>query len=46
METKPTYEGKQRRYKVADDAHEWIMEHGGGKYLTEVIRTIKSVNKQ
>ena len=34
------YEGRRRMYTVADDAHQWIMEHGGGKYLTEIIRAI------
>ena len=43
-ETKPTYEGKERRYKVADDAHEWIMQHGGGRYITETMRTIKATS--
>lgn len=43
-ERKPTYEGKQRRYIVSDDAHEWIMQHGGGKYITETMRTIKATS--
>ena len=34
------YEGSRRMYTVADDAHQWIMEHGGGKYLTEIVRAI------
>lgn len=34
------YEGSRRMYTVADDAHAWIMEHGGGKYLTEIVRAI------
>lgn len=34
------YEGNMHRYKVADDVHEWILSHGGGKYLTEIIRAI------
>ena len=39
-ETKPTYEGKERRYKVADDVHQYIKQHGGGKFLTEYFRAI------
>ena len=34
------YEGSRRMYTVSDDAHQWIMEHGGGKYLTEIVRAI------
>ena len=46
---RPAMEGKTRRYIVSDDAHEWIMTHGGGKYITDTIRTIMAVqqdNKQ
>ena len=46
---RPAMEGKTRRYIVADDAHEWIMAHGGGKYITDTMRTIMAVqheNKQ
>lgn len=46
---RPAMEGKTRRYIVADDAHEWIMQHGGGKYITDTMRTIMAVqheNKQ
>ena len=42
-------EGKTRRYIVADDVHTWIMAHGGGKYITDTMRTIMAVqqdNKQ
>lgn len=39
-ETKSTYEGKTRKYIVADDAHEYIKQHGGGKFLTEYFRAI------
>lgn len=35
---KPEYEGKARKYIVADDAHEYIKKHGGGKFLTEHFR--------
>ena len=46
---RPAMEGKTRRYIVADDVHEWIMQHGGGKYITDTMRTIMAVqqdNKQ
>ena len=46
---RPAMEGKTRRYIVADDVHEWIMAHGGGKYITDTMRTIMAVqheNKQ
>ena len=40
---RPSMEGKTRRYTVADDVHTWIMAHGGGKYITETMRTIMAV---
>lgn len=40
---RPAIEGKRRQYVVADDVHEWIMAHGGGKYITETMRTIMAV---
>ena len=46
---RPAMEGKTRRYIVADDVHEWILAHGGGKYITDTMRTIMAVqheNKQ
>ena len=46
---RPSMEGKTRRYTVADDVHTWIMAHGGGKYITDTMRTIMAVqqdNKQ
>ena len=42
---RPAMEGKTRRYTVADDVHEWIMAHGGGKYITDTMRTIMAVQK-
>lgn len=39
-DTKQQYEGKTRKYIVADDAHEYIKSHGGGKFLTEYFRAI------
>lgn len=40
---RPAIEGRRRQYVVADDVHEWIMKHGGGKYITETMRTIMAV---
>ena len=40
---RPAIEGRRRQYVVADDVHEWIMAHGGGKYITETVRTIMAV---
>lgn len=42
---RPSMEGKTRRYTVADDVHEWILAHGGGKYITDTMRTIMAVQK-
>ena len=41
---RPAIGGKRRQYVVAEDAHEWIMAHGGGKYITDTMRTIMAVN--
>lgn len=43
---RPSAEGRKRQYVVADDAHEWIMEHGGGRYITEAMRIIKATATQ
>ena len=42
---RPSMEGKTRRYIVSDDAHTWIMAHGGGKYITDTMRTIMAVQQ-
>lgn len=42
---KINYGGSTHRYKVENDVHEWIMSHGGGKYLTDTIRTIMAVQR-
>lgn len=42
---RPAMEGKTRRYVVADDVHEWIIQHGGGKYITDIMRTIMAVQR-
>ena len=43
---RPAIGGKRRQYVVADDAHEWIMAHGGGKYITDTMRTIMAVQQE
>ena len=40
METKPSYEGRTRKYIVADDVHEYIKMNGGGKFLTNHFRKL------
>ena len=40
---RPAIGGKRRQYVVTDDVHEWIMSHGGGKYITDTIHAIMSV---
>lgn len=43
---RPKQEGDRHMYTVADDAHEWIMDHGGGQYITDTMRTIKAVTEK
>ena len=43
---RPAIGGKRRQYVVSDDAHEWIMAHGGGKYITDTMRTIMAVQQE
>lgn len=38
---RPAIEGKRRHYVIADDVHDWIMAHGGGKYLTDTMRQVR-----
>ena len=42
---RPSMEGRTRKYIVADDVHEWILQHGGGQYITHTMRTIMAVQK-
>ena len=42
---RPAIGGNRRQYVVTDDVHAWIMAHGGGKYLTDTMRTIMAVQK-
>lgn len=43
---RPAMKGKTHRYIVADDVHEWIMAHGGGKYITDTIHAIMAVAQE
>ena len=42
---RPAMEGSTRRYIVADDAHEWILKHGGGQYITDTMRMIRDMEE-
>lgn len=42
---RPAMEGRTRKYIVADDVHEWILQHGGGQYITDTLRTIMAVQQ-
>ena len=42
---RPKAEGERHMYTVADDVHQWIMEHGGGQYLTDLVRTIRAAQQ-
>ena len=43
---RPAVEGKKRQYVIPDDVHEWIMSHGGSKYITDTFRAIKTTTLQ
>lgn len=38
---RPSAEGKKRQYIIPTDVHEWIMAHGGSRYITDTFRAIK-----
>ena len=38
---RPAAEGKKRQY-----VHEWIMSHGGSKYIADTFRAIKTTTLQ
>lgn len=38
---RPAAEGKKRQYIIPTDVHEWIMAHGGSRYITDTFRAIK-----
>lgn len=46
MAGRPAIGGTRRQYVVTDDVHEWIMAHGGGKYLTDTIHAIMAVAQE
>ena len=41
---RPTMEGTPHKYTVPDDVHAWIKDHGGGDYLTKIIRAIRAAS--
>lgn len=41
---RPKVEGDRHMYTVADDVHKWIMEHGGGQYVTDTMRIIMATS--
>ena len=43
---RPAMKGKTHRYIVADDVHEWIIQHGGGHYITDTMRSIMAVMQE
>lgn len=43
---RPAAEGKAHKYVVPDDVHEWIMSHGGSKYIADTFRAIKTTTLQ
>lgn len=43
---RPAMKGKAHRYIVADDVHEWIIQHGGGQYITDTMRSIMAVMQE
>ena len=43
---RPAAEGKKRQYVIPDDVHEWIMSHGGSKYIADTFRAIKTTTLQ
>lgn len=42
---RPIYEGNRCQFIVADDVQEWIKAHGGGKYITDTMRTIRNLEE-
>lgn len=43
---RPAIGGNRRQYVVTDDVHEWVMAHGGGKYITDTIHAIMAVTPE
>lgn len=46
MKGRKKVEGERHMYTVADDVHEWIMQNGGGKYITDTMRVIMAIQKK
>lgn len=40
---RPAAEGKKRQYVIPEDVHNWIMRHGGSRYITDTFRAIIAV---
>ena len=36
-------EGSVHKYVVPDDVHDWIRQHGGIRYITDIVRAIEAV---
>ena len=36
-------EGSVHKYVVPDDVHDWIRQHGGSRYITDIVRAIEAV---
>lgn len=43
---RPKQEGERHMYTVADDVHQWIMQHGGGQYITDTFRVIMAMQEK
>lgn len=35
-------EGSVHKYVVPDDVHNWIRNHGGSRYITDIVRAIEA----
>lgn len=35
-------EGSVHKYVVPDDVHNWIIKHGGSRYITDIVRAIEA----
>ena len=35
-------EGRVHKYVVPDDVHDWIRQHGGSRYITDIVRAIEA----
>ena len=39
-------EGSVHKYVVPDDVHDWIRQHGGSRYITDIVRAIVAATLQ